>query len=78
MAGAVCHELNQPLQVVSGFSEMLLQEMNEDDQNYEALKAIKQGGERIGELTSRIMNITRYQSKPYLKGRIVDINQSSE
>ncbi len=24
MAGAVCHELNQPLQVVSGFSEMLL------------------------------------------------------
>lgn len=78
MAGAVCHELNQPLQVVSGFSEMLLLEMSEDDRNYEELKTIKQGVERIGELTARIMKITRYQSKPYLKGRIVDINQSSE
>ena len=40
-AGAVCHELNQPLQVVSGFSEMLLLETNENDKNYETLKTIK-------------------------------------
>ena len=77
MAGAVCHELNQPLQVVSGYSEMLL-ETEEDDRNYEALKSITQGIKRIGELTGRIMRITRYKAKPYLKGSIVDISQASE
>jgi len=77
MAGAVCHELNQPLQIVSGFAEMLLLETNTDDKNYKILKTIKQGIERIGELTRRIMKITRYQAKPYLKGRIVDINEAS-
>lgn len=78
MAGAVCHELNQPLQVVSGFSEILLLDADAGDKNYETLETIKKGIERIGELTHRIMKITRYQAKPYLKGRIVDIHQASE
>lgn len=75
MAGAVCHELNQPLQIVLGFSEMLLEE---NDKNRDALKTIKKEINRIGDLTRRIMKITRYQAKPYLKSRIVDIEQSSE
>ena len=78
MAGAVCHELNQPLQIVSGFSEMLLLDADAGDKNSETLKTIKDGIDRIGELTRRIMKITRYQAKPYLKGRIVDIEQASE
>ena len=78
MAGAVCHELNQPLQSVSGFSEMLLLDADARDKNYENLKTIKEGVDRIGALTRRIMKITRYQAKPYLKGRIVDIHQASE
>jgi len=77
MAGAVCHELNQPLQSVSGFSEILLMDIDASDRNYETLKAIKAGIDRIGELTRRVMKVTRYQSKPYLKGQIVDIDQSS-
>jgi signal transduction histidine kinase len=77
MAGAVCHELNQPLQVVSGFSEMLLDE-DTYDKKYEILKIIKENIDLIGDLTHRIMKITRYQAKPYLKGRIVDIHQASE
>lgn len=78
MAGAVCHELNQPLQTVSGFSEMLLLDLDTRDRNYESLKAIKEGIERIGELTRKIMRITRYQSKPYLRRQIVDIEQASQ
>jgi signal transduction histidine kinase len=78
MAGAVCHELNQPLQVVSGFSEMLLLDMDPDEKNYEALKTIKEGVDRIGALTRKIMGITQYKAKPYLESRIIDIEQSSE
>lgn len=78
MAGAVCHELNQPLQSVSGFSELLLMDAVASDPNYECLKSIKMGIERIGKLTRRIMEITRYRSKPYPGGiSIIDIEGAS-
>jgi DNA-binding response OmpR family regulator len=78
MAGAVCHELNQPLQSVSGFSELLLMDVDETDSHYERLKNIKKGVERIGELTRKMMKITRYQSRPYLDmGNIIDIERAS-
>ena len=80
MAGAVCHELNQPLQSVSGFSELLLMDMETSNPNHERLKNIMTGIERIGELTRKIMKITRYRSKNYMNGksRILDIDQASQ
>lgn len=78
MAGAVCHELNQPLQTVSGYSEILLMDLEPNDPNYEIIKKIKEGIDRIGKLTRRIMGITRYQSKAYLRGQIVDLEEASK
>jgi DNA-binding response OmpR family regulator len=79
MAGAVCHELNQPLQVVSAYSEMLLMDLPESDSKYKMLTSIYSGVTRIGELTDKIMRITRYKSRPYLSnGKIVDIERSSQ
>ncbi|ACN18027.1 putative transcriptional regulatory (plasmid) [Desulforapulum autotrophicum HRM2] len=78
MAGAVCHELNQPLQTVSGYSELLLMDLDPDDPNYMMIKNIKAGINRIAELTRKIMNITKYQSKPYMHGKIVDLEPSSK
>ena len=40
------------------------------------IKAVK-GVDRIGALTRKIMNITRYQAKPYLESHIVDIEQAA-
>ena len=78
MAGAVCHELNQPLQTVLGSSELLLMTMDTEDPKYERMQTIKMGIEKIGELTNKIMNITRYQTKPYLNaGEIIDIEEAS-
>jgi len=77
MAGAVCHELSQPLQSVSGFSEMLLMDLEMGDPKYKTLKTIKEGIDRIAGLTRKIMRITRYQSKPYLRSQIVDIENAS-
>ena len=78
MAGAVCHELNQPLQVVSGYSEILLRKIQPGDPYYSPVKSIQDGVDRIGELTHRIMRIAHYQSKPYLESRIIDIDQASQ
>lgn len=78
-AGAVCHELNQPLQSVSGFSELLLMDMDESDPKYETLEKIQIGIGRISELTQKIMKISRYRTRDYMNGkvRILDIDQAS-
>jgi len=79
MAGAVCHEINQPLQAVSGWAELLLMDMEQVDSNQEALSNIKEGMDRIGELTRKIMTISKYRTKEYMDGKrmIIDIDQSS-
>ena len=78
MAGAVCHELNQPLQVVLGFTELLLMHTNPADPRYANVDSLKAGVERIGELTNKIMRLTTYRSKSYLgRTNIVDLDLSS-
>ena len=79
MAGAVCHELNQPLQYVSGFSDMLLAQGDPEDKNYKMIEGIKTGIDRISKLTKKISLITRYQPMEYMDGAdsIVDIKGSS-
>lgn len=78
MAGAICHELNQPLQIVSGFTEILLMDMENSNPKYKELKGIEDGIKRIGLLMRKIMGITHYESKPYLKSEIIDIEKSSQ
>lgn len=79
MAGAICHEINQPLQALAGYSELLLMDFEVNDPAYAMLKKIKLQVDQVGQLTRKIMNITRYQSKPYLgDGKIIDIERASQ
>ena len=78
MAGAICHELNQPLQIVSGYSEILLIDKENSNYNFKAIKGIKDGIERIGLLMNKILRITHYQTKPYLNNKIIDIEKASQ
>lgn len=79
MAGAVCHELNQPLQIVLGFTELLLMQTKPDDQRFSIVENIQEGVERIGRLTQKLMKLTTYKSKPYLgRSNIADIDQALE
>lgn len=80
MAGAVCHELNQPLQVAMGYSDMLLIDTEEDSPNREALMQIVESVNKMGELTRKIMNITDSETISYIDGykNIIDIHKSSK
>ena len=78
MAGAVCHELNQPLQVVSGISELLTMDIQENNPLYKKMALIKEQTERMGEITLKLAKITSYETKDYLEGKIVDIDKSSK
>lgn len=77
MAGSVCHEMNQPMQVVSGISELLLLDMLEDNPFYKQIKSLKEQVDRMSKITKKLMRITRYETKDYLKSKIVDIDRSS-
>lgn len=79
LAGGVCHELNQPLQVVSGYSQLLLSELPENDSRQEMVKTMVNQIDRIAEITRKLMNITRYKTRKYLgKSKIIDIHGASK
>jgi len=77
-SGAVCHELNQPLQSVLGLTELVLMQIKKDDPGYEKIKKIKEQVERMGDITHKLMGITAYRTRDYPDGRIIDIDKASE
>ena len=79
MAGAASHELNQPLQVISGYAELLSQEFSEDHRYYEYIQEIKNHIDRLGKVTRKIMRITKYETLDYIDGlKIIDIHKASK
>lgn len=77
MSGAVCHEMNQPLQVLSGICELIMLDADESDPLFERLQTIYRQVGEMGRITGKLMDITRYRTKEYLRERIIDIDESS-
>lgn len=77
-AGAVCHELNQPLQIVSGCVDILLMEYTKDSQARK-LEAIKEQTRRMGTITKRLMGFKEYSTRDYIGTvKIVNIDGKSD
>lgn len=73
MAGAVCHEINQPLQAIIGYSELLLMDP-EVGITSTSLNSIKSQAGRLGKITTTLANITQYKTVDYPGNtKIVDI-----
>jgi PAS domain S-box-containing protein len=78
-AGAVCHELNQPLQVISGYAELMMVDLSEGDKHYGLAEQILEQVERIADITGKLQKITRYKTLDYDRHtKIIDIHQSSD
>ncbi len=79
MSGSICHELNQPLQYISGASELLMMDISESDAHYNTIRKMKSQVDRMGVITKKLMNITSYKTMDYIGGRkIIDIDKASE
>jgi PAS domain S-box-containing protein len=79
LAGAACHELNQPMQTISINLELLLEEASDDSQFHKRLKIIKKQIARMSEITGKLRKITKYETREYVGGiKIIDIDKSSE
>ncbi len=78
MAGAVAHELSQPVQGILGWGEIILKNIDKTDPNYDILQRICAQIETIGQLISRLTSITRYVTKDYPGSTgIIDIEKAS-
>ncbi len=74
--GAICHEMNQPLQAILGNVE-LLTKYQLDDGAISKIDNIFSEMERIKSINTKLMNLASYQSKPYLSTNILDVERSA-
>lgn len=78
MAGAVCHELNQPLQALYVYCEQLSEALSGDDLLHKQIQTIAEKIDTMAEITRKLQDIASYQTKEYIQGtRIVDIDKAS-
>jgi PAS domain S-box-containing protein len=80
LAGAAAHELNQPLQTVMGYAELLLRYIDKVKaaQSYNAAEVIFAEAERMAEIVRKIGKITKYETKSYVgRARILDLDKAA-
>jgi len=74
IAGATCHEVNQPLQYMC----LLLDELLNDYPEIRNLHEIRKQCDRIKSITQKMEGITIYESMDYVQGKkIIDIHEAS-
>lgn len=76
-AGAICHEINQPLMAILGFSELLIDDVCQGEIQESNVKEIRDQAERLGAITNKLMAITKYKTKMYLGSEILDLDAAS-
>ena len=77
-AGAICHEMNQPLQVVLGYIETLLFDKGLNQNVYSILEEIRVQTLRLRDITKQLHNLKSFKTREYVKGsKILDMQGSS-
>jgi PAS domain S-box-containing protein len=78
LAGAMGHELNNPLQVLLTCVEKLPPTSVEDQRTFDLISLLKSNIEKMRETVQKFHNITQYATKDYVDGeKIFDIDGAS-
>jgi PAS domain S-box-containing protein len=64
LASGVAHEINNPLGIILGFTEMLLDLTPKDSKQYEMLKTIERQGLNCKRIVENLMSFARTPAKP--------------
>jgi PAS domain S-box-containing protein len=62
LTGIVSHEINQPLQIIMGYRELLAEKDKDDPSLQKTIKSIIGNTERIVDITNKIINLMKQQS----------------
>ena len=75
MAGAVAHELNNPLSIVLITAELLRRDLFRAGQSTEDLESMIKNLNRMSDLIKKMTHITQYKAKKYVGGtNIIDLD----
>ncbi len=66
MSGTICHELNQPLQYISGNCQLLLMDLAKGSPAYNRVIKMKEQVDRMGEMTRKLMQISKAETRDYV------------
>ena len=78
IAGTIAHELNQPLNIISGFCEILSGSDEKPSDQRKHLSVVMRQITRMAEIIQRLSSVTGYETKPYYKGKIINLEKASE
>ncbi len=75
LAAGVAHEINNPLGIILGFSDLLLEKAKPDSEEADILKTIAKHGLRAKRVVENLLSFARYTE---CKEELVDINKGIE
>ncbi len=73
LAAGVAHEINNPLAVILGFTEIMLDQTPQDSDNYELLKTIERQGMNAKRIVENLLGFARFTEH---KEQDVDLNEN--
>lgn len=77
-AGAVCHEMNQPLQVLTARLDLMLMTTGDQGNLHQNLEELQDQVQRLSGITRRLIKLTKYRTKAYADGEdILDLERSA-
>ncbi len=77
-AGAVCHEMNQPLMALTALAGLLMVDGAGGKPTREHLQAIEDQAVQLGRITRKLMHLKSYETKEYAGGDLIlDIEKAT-
>jgi PAS domain S-box-containing protein len=73
LAGGVAHDFNNMLGVILGYSELILEQVDENQPIYSALQGIQQAAQRSADLTRQLLAFARKQT---IAPKVVNLNKT--
>ena len=78
-AGAAAHEINQPLTVLTGTLQLMMEDLPGAPPARDSLEACLGATDRIADIVRKMRAARRYVTRPYLRGTdIVDFEEASQ
>jgi PAS domain S-box-containing protein len=79
LAGAMAHELNQPLTSIYGSTEILVKKLTDSPTEARYASIIQEEAARMGELIKKIGRVTRFETQSYVgNAKITDLGEEED